>query len=138
MIFVDAGALYALADDGDIHHTAAKALHESEIEKASLATSALILTEVWSLIEHRAGIKPAFLWWEAIMASSYELLPVEPFDLTEALKIRKRYRDQNFGLVDCSTFALCEKHRISSVFTFDRKHFSVYRPSFTPRLDLLP
>jgi predicted nucleic acid-binding protein len=43
-----------------------------------------------------------------------------------------------FGFVDATCFALCEKHKIRKVFTYDRKHFSLYRPRFASHLELLP
>lgn len=65
-------------------------------------------------------------------------VPVEPDDLENAFKIEMKYKTAGFGLVDSTSFAICEKHKISRAFTFDRKDFSIYKPSFCNHLELLP
>lgn len=36
------------------------------------------------------------------------------------------------------TWLLCEKYKIEKVFTFDKKHFSIYKPNFLKSLIILP
>lgn len=70
--------------------------------------------------------------------AAFELLVTDAEDLTKALRIREAYPDQKFSIVDCLTMAACERYRIEGVFTFDRRDFSIFRPSFCPALTLLP
>lgn len=96
------------------------------------------MTEAWLLIEARVGPYYANRLWKAASEGLFHLLDLDREDLEKALEIEQRYRRAGFGLVDATCFALCEKHRIRRVFTYDRKHFSLYRPGFAASLELLP
>ena len=58
--------------------------------------------------------------------------------MAAALALEERYRDLTIGLTDAVSLALCERERITTVFTFDRKDFGSFRPSHVPALKLLP
>jgi predicted nucleic acid-binding protein len=68
----------------------------------------------------------------------FQILDMDSTDLRAALDIRLKYRDSGMSLVDAISLAACERYRISRVFTFDRVHFSIYRPRFTDALELVP
>jgi predicted nucleic acid-binding protein len=68
----------------------------------------------------------------------FEILELERDDLEYAFEIENKYQEAGFGFVDSTCFALCEKYKIQKVFTYDRKHFRLYKPSFSDFLDLLP
>jgi predicted nucleic acid-binding protein len=97
-----------------------------------------VLTESWLLLEARLGRSVANKVWGAVHRGVFELLELEREDLKAALEIELKYQDAGFGFVDATCFALCEKHKIRKVFTYDRKHFSLYRPRFASHLELLP
>ncbi len=138
MILVDTGALYALVDQNDIHHSEAKRFYKKVAGKETLCISLPILTETWLLIEARLGRYSANKLWTSVSKGAFEILKLEMDDLENALKIENKYYEADFGFVDSTCFALCEKHKISRVFTYDRKHFAIYKPSFSDSLDLLP
>lgn len=138
MIFVDTGALYALTDKNDKNHRQAKEFYASAIRREVFALSLPVLTESWLLLEARLGCFFANKVWEAANAGVFEILELEREDLKTALEIEQKYRDAEFGFVDATCFALCEKHKIAKVFTYDRKHFGIYQPGFAAQLILLP
>jgi hypothetical protein len=138
MILVDTGALYALTDKNDKNHRQAKKFYSSIVGQEILAISLPVLTESWLLLEARLGRSVANKVWGAVHRGVFELLELEREDLKAALEIELKYQDAGFGLVDATCFALCEKHKIRKVFTYDRKHFSLYRPRFVSHLELLP
>ncbi|MCR4420373.1 MAG: PIN domain-containing protein [Clostridia bacterium] len=86
----------------------------------------------------RLGIYYADRLWVAVGEGVFEVLPLEREDLLLALDIQRKYRDAGFGFVDATCFAVCERHRLRRVFTYDRKHFSLYKPTFAEALELLP
>jgi uncharacterized protein len=59
-------------------------------------------------------------------------------DLQRALELQWQYKDLELSLVDSSIVALAERLGIPRVFTFDRRHFAVVRPTGFPYLELLP
>ena len=71
-------------------------------------------------------------------AAAVALLPVEPDDVAHALALEARYADLGVGLTDAVSLALCERERITRVFTFDRRDFGAFRPAHAPALQLLP
>lgn len=97
-----------------------------------------ILTEAWLLTEARLGGYFADKLWKAASEGILDLLELDQGDLKKALDIEQKYHDAGFGIVDATSFALCEKYRIRKVFTYDKMHFSLYRPRFTSSLELLP
>jgi predicted nucleic acid-binding protein len=130
--------LYALADRNDINHSGAKEFYEQVAGKESLALSLPILTESWLLVEARLGYHFADRLWKSVSDGVFELLELDGDDLGKALEIENRYSQARFGIVDATCFALCEKHRIRKVFTYDRRDFGIYRPRFVESLELLP
>lgn len=138
MILLDTGAFYALIDRNDFNHKQAKEFYQGVADRETLCTSLPVFTEAWLLIDARLGSFIADRLWQALCDGVFEILPIERGDLQFALQIQSKYTDVGFGLVDATCFALCEKHQIRRVFTYDRKHFSIYKPQFTDSLELLP
>jgi predicted nucleic acid-binding protein len=138
VILVDTGALYALIDKNDINHPDARRFYEGVAGSESLAVSLPILTEAWLLVDARLGGYFANKLWQAALSDVFDILEIEGEDLKVALGIEKRYEKTGFGFVDATCFALCEKYKIRKVFTYDRKHFGIYKPSFSKSLDIVP
>lgn len=138
MILVDTGAFYALIDRNDINHRTAREFYKSVAGKKMLCISLPVLTEAWLLIEARLGAHFANRLLKAVCDGAFEILPLGTEELQMALAIDGEYADAGFGFVDSTCFALCERYRISQVFTYDKKHFSIYRPRFVAALQLLP
>ncbi|MBC7335608.1 MAG: PIN domain-containing protein [Clostridia bacterium] len=138
MILVDTGALYALVDRNDVNHAQAAEFYRRTAGREAFGITLPVLTEAYLLLEARLGIYYADRLWAAVGEGVFEVLPLEREDLLLALDIQRKYRDAGFGFVDATCFALCERHRLRRVFTYDRKHFSLYKPTFAEALELLP
>lgn len=138
MILIDTGAIYALTDKNDANHIGARRFYETVIGKETLSISLPILTEVWLLIDARLGPYFANRLWQSITEGVFEILDLNKSDIHKALEIERRYEKAGFGFVDSTCFALCERYKIRKVFTYDRKHFVIYKPSFSKSLELLP
>lgn len=132
-MFIDTAAFIALADEGDGCHARAKRFASELTARVQLFTSDLVLAETYSNLRYHLGGDPAREFSRSILAgdSGVELLLATHDDLLAAQRILEKYRDQKFSLVDAASFILMERHRIQTVFTFDR-HFAVYRPSGRP------
>ncbi|MBC7098762.1 PIN domain-containing protein [Candidatus Bipolaricaulota bacterium] len=125
-IFVDTSAFYALADEDDRHHHRAKEIYESLIAGEELFTSDYVLVECWFLIGSRLGREAALKFWDGLSTGIVEMIKVEPSDLAQAREILRRFPDQDFSLVDATSFAVMERKGIETAFTFD-SDFRVYR-----------
>ncbi len=138
MILVDTGAIYALTDRNDKNHEQAKEFYASRVRRETLGLPLPVLTESYLLLEARLGHFFANKVWEAAVSGVFELLVPTEEDLETAWRIEQEYPEAELGLVDAVCFALCERYKISKVFTYDRGHFALYRPRFTSYLELLP
>ncbi len=124
-VFIDTAAFYALADKSDRNHKRAKVVYESLI-KEELTTTDYVLIECWFLIGNRLGRQAAITFWDGLRSGIVELINVQPQDLDQARKVIESFPDQDFSLVDATSFAVMEREGIKSAFTFD-SHFRVYR-----------
>ena len=123
--FVDTSAFYALADESDRNHPQAKAFYQA-LGNARLATTDHILVECWFLIGSRLGRAAAVRFWDGLRSGIVDMLAVTLPDLDHAREIIERFPDQDFSLVDGTSFAVMEREGVNRVFTFD-SHFRIYR-----------
>jgi len=124
-IFVDTSAFYALADESDRNYPHARNLYGSLIRE-QLVTTDYILLECWFLIGNRLGRRVAIEFWDGLRSGIVEMIKGESQDLNQAREIIKRFSDQDFSLVDATSFAVMEREGIERAFTFD-PHFRIYR-----------
>ena len=121
--FVDTSVWYAAADSSDFGNKRAKlVLTRGE----SLVTSDHVLVETWSLIHHRLGAKAAERFWRGLRDGAAAIEPVGLADLEVAWRIGEEWRDQDFSIVDRTSFAVMNRLGIETAASLDG-HFSVYR-----------
>jgi predicted nucleic acid-binding protein len=65
-------------------------------------------------------------FWDAMHRGVVRALGVTSADLIRARRIAGDWKDQDFSLVDCTSFALMERLDIVEALAFDA-HFRVYR-----------
>jgi hypothetical protein len=129
-IFVDTSAWYALVDSDDADHKTAAAFLASNT--MPLITTNFIFSETVTLIRYRIGHEAARSFGQKLMESSFvRVFAVTPADEERAWDIFSKYRDQDFSFVDCTSFAVMERMKLSRAFGFDR-HFSVMRYAVVP------
>lgn len=138
MILADTGAIYATIARRDANHLAASRWFGWFAGKDQLCITQPILTESWLLISAHLGAYYANRFWDSVNSGVFEIIDLDPADLKIALDIEQKYDDSSLGFVDATSLAACEKYRIAKVFTFDRNHFSIYRPSYADFLELAP
>jgi predicted nucleic acid-binding protein len=95
-------------------------------DESDLVTSDHVLVETWLLLRHRLGRAAAETFWDGIRAGLATLECVGPLDLEAAHAIGEQFEDQDFSLVDRTSFALMQRLGIERAATLDA-HFSVYR-----------
>jgi uncharacterized protein len=125
-LFVDTGAFYAAADASDEHHHAAAATFTARGRAAELVTSDYVFVETWMLVRARLGREAAIRWWDAMRTGVVRTVGVTSRDLARAREIARDWADQDFSLVDCTSFALMERLDVVHAFAFDA-HFRVFR-----------
>ncbi|HEX2754222.1 MAG TPA: PIN domain-containing protein [Candidatus Limnocylindrales bacterium] len=129
-VFVDTSMFYAAIDAGDIDHERAKRTLSGE--SGDLLTTDHVLFETWRLLRKRLGRPVAERFFETIRAGLAEFEYIEPRDVEAAWAIGLGYPDQDFSIVDRTSFAVMERLGVRRVATFD-SDFAIYR--FGPRRD---
>jgi predicted nucleic acid-binding protein len=136
VIVVDASVAYALLDQRDAGHEAARSWYDQP--HRDLLTTPLVLAEVDHLAAARLGraARSAFLgdidrggytvaWWSSAVADS--------------VQIARRYLDLGVSLTDASLVALAARLETTSIATFDERHFRALQPlTGEPAFTLLP
>ncbi len=122
-LFVDTSIWYAAADSGDRSNSPAKTiLRDGE----ALVTSDHVLVETWSLLHHRLGRDVAERFWDGLRSGIAAIEAVGPADLEAAWEIGVSWRDQDFSIVDRTSFAIMRRLGIERVASLD-EDFSVFR-----------
>jgi predicted nucleic acid-binding protein len=65
-------------------------------------------------------------FWDAMETGVVQVLGVRSDDLVNARAIARAWPDQDFSLVDCTSFAVMEGRGLEEALAFDA-HFRVYR-----------
>lgn len=122
-LFVDTSAWYAAADADDSSNARAKSVLSGE---ETLLTTDHVLLETWLLLRHRLGRAAAERFWDGLRSGVALVEPVGAADLETAWAIGQAFEDQDFSMVDRTSFAVMQRLGIERVATFD-EHFAVYR-----------
>ena len=122
-LFVDTSAWYAAADSGDRSNARARVVLSTG---ERLVTTDHVLAETWMLVRHRLGKKAAERFWEGLRGGAAAIEVVSPGDLEAAWAIGERFPDQDFSIVDRTSFAVMERLGIHRAASFD-DDFLVFR-----------
>jgi predicted nucleic acid-binding protein len=88
--------------------------------------AAHVLIECWRLLNSRVHRLAAENFWRGIRRGIATLEKVNMADLETAWVIGEAFPDQDFSIVDRTSFAAMERLGITRVASFDN-HFAVYR-----------
>jgi predicted nucleic acid-binding protein len=122
-LFVDTSVWYAAVDVADFGNSAAKSILSSG---ETLVTTDHVLVETWTLLHHRLKPQVAERFWTGLRGGIATIEPVTLADLESAWQIGQSWRDQDFSIVDRSSFAVMQRLGIVCAASFD-DHFAVYR-----------
>jgi predicted nucleic acid-binding protein len=122
-LFVDTSVWYAAADKSDLSNSRAKTILSAG---EPLVTTDHILIETWTLIRNRLGRRAAERFWEALRNGVSAIEMVVAADLEAAWGIGASYRDQDFSLVDRTSFAVMRRLGVERAASFD-DDFAIFR-----------
>lgn len=125
---------YVDADDRN-HHTSLELL---QTHPGPLVVPTLVITEVVYLLGTRLGAGAEVRFLGDLAAGDFTVEPVAAGDWLRIAELVGRYRDLPLGAVDASVVATGERLGISELATFDRRHFTVVRPSHTHGFAIQP
>ena len=123
-VFVDTGVWYALAAADDASHERAVAVLGAHAGR--LATTDHVLVETWAVARSRRNRGADVLVATILGRNLAEVLTATPEDVRAALVIGERFADQDFSLIDRTSWAVMERHGIEEAASFD-VDYAVYR-----------
>ena len=132
-VLVDTSGYFALLNTRDAKHGPAKAVAERLAdESVRQFTTNAILFETHALILTKIGRHVARRFLEDLLQSATIVVRVAARDEQRAFVLIGQYDDKNFSFTDALSFAVMERLRISTAFTFDR-NFTQYGLAVLPK-----
>ncbi|HEY6331338.1 MAG TPA: PIN domain-containing protein [Blastocatellia bacterium] len=122
-LFVDTSIWYAAADSSDHSNSRAKAILKSG---EALVTSDHVLVETWTLLHHRLHRDAAERFWDGLRSGVTIIETIGPADMETAWDIGLFWRDQDFSIVDRTSFAVMRRLGMDRVASLD-EHFAIFR-----------
>lgn len=122
-VFVDSSVWFAAANIKDRNNAAAKQLLGGS---TNLITTDHVLVESWLVIRRHIHRRAAEGYWEGIRRGLAVVEKVRPADLDHAWAIGVAFPDQDFSIVDRTSFAVMERLGLTRVASFD-SDFAIYR-----------
>jgi predicted nucleic acid-binding protein len=133
-VLIDTGPLVAIYAASDAHHE--RCLDELARLKPPLMTCWPVLTEAHWLLRNDSRAAEALL--QGFAEGLTALLPMDAGALPWIAAFLRRYKNLGAQFADASLVYLAERDGISTVFTLDRRNFTVYRYAKNRRFTLLP
>jgi predicted nucleic acid-binding protein len=122
-MFVDTSAWFAAAVAKDRSNARAKKILADADE---LLTTDHVLIETWFLLNSRSGRIVAERFWNGLRSGAARLEFVIATDLEAAWQTGEVFADQDFSLVDRTSFAVMQRLGVTKVASFD-DDFAIYR-----------
>ncbi len=130
MIVADTGAIVALVDADDCHHSTLRALFEADPDAWVLPWA--ILPEVDYLLGAHVGREARALFLEDLARGAYAVEWGEAEDLERASELAATYGE--LGLVDGVVIAVAERLEAEAIATLDLRDFAAVEIRGRPRL----
>jgi len=122
-LFVDTSIWHAAADKSDLSNSRAKAILSGG---EPVVTTDHILIETWTLIQCRLGRSAAERFWQGLRSGVAVVEIVSATDLEAAWEIASAYREQDFSIVNRTSFAAMRRLGIERAASLD-EHFAIFR-----------
>jgi len=133
-VLVDTGPLVAILSREDAHHqTCVAALREMS---APLLSCWSVVTEAAWLLRRSPRAVQQLL--SSMDASFLELLPLAGMEAKAIASLMKKYESMRPQLADATLVYLAGRERIDTIFTLDRRDFSVYRTARRRAFRIIP
>jgi predicted nucleic acid-binding protein len=122
-VFVDSSVWFATIVARDSDNTRAKAIL---LGAEGRVTCDHVVVETWLLLKNRYRREAAEQFWDRIRRGAADVEVATLADLEAAWAIGEVFPDQDFSIVDRTSFVVMERLGITRVASFD-DHFAVYR-----------
>ncbi len=133
-VLADTGPLVAIFSANDQHHQAC--VQALSALPTPLLTCWPVITEACWILRDRPEAVQQLL--TTLGTSFLDLLPISGSEAGRISTVMATYQDLDSQLADASLVYLAHREKIDTVFTLDRRDFSVYRTSDRKPFQLIP
>jgi hypothetical protein len=133
-VLVDTGPLVAILDDQDAHHRAC--VETLAVLDGPLYTCWPVVTEAAWLLRHSPGAVRRLL--DSVNTAFVELLSLAGPEVRPIAELLEKYESIRPQLADAALVYLAGRERIETIFTLDRRDFSIYRTGSGRSFRILP
>ncbi len=135
-LIADSGAIYAIYDARDRHHSAVADAIDRETE--TIIVPMALLAEIDYLLRARVGSRAVSRFLEGVKIGVFVLEPFTAADVSRCRALLQTYADLDLGLADASVIAAAERLRVRRILTVDERHFRAVRAADGKPFVLLP
>lgn len=133
-VLVDTGPIVAILSGADEHHEAC--IRQFEQIRMPLSTCWPVITEAaWLLQSYPADIERMLSLCDG---RTFKLLTLDETDLVGIAAVLGKYEDLDIQLADASLVHLANRENIETIFTLDRRDFSVLRLAHGKKIRVIP
>ncbi len=86
----------------------------------------------------RISYDRAIQTFDILQSPAFEIIPLNADDRRRMSTLMRIYRDAKLDVADVAQVAIAEKMQIVTIYTFDRRDFTLIRPQHIPAFTLLP
>jgi hypothetical protein len=133
-VLIDAGPLVATLRQKDAHREAC--LEVRRRIRGDAYTCWPVVTEAAWLLRHTPGGVDRLL--QMCDGVDLAILPLWSEDIVGVRALLRRYADHPLDLADACLMHLADREGIATVFTIDRRHFSIHRMADGAALHIVP
>jgi len=133
-MLLDTGPLVAILDRSEHNHI--RCVEFLKSYHGRLITTESVLTESMYLLNHSIYAQRACI--DFILKGGATLFPFSPKTLARCIELMERYSDTPMDFADATLVALAEEINTNSIFTLDRRDFSIYRTHHGKSFDIFP
>jgi len=134
-IIVDSGVLIAIIDSSDKWHLDCLNALKKLPEITEYVTSESCIAEATYILPNSKFVKKLEHIIQSLPLTTIALVPK---DLARVFALMEKYQDQPMDFADACVVALAERLGITTVFTIDRRDFSIYKPNHATRFRVIP
>lgn len=135
-MIVDTSGLLAFFNDKEPAHAAVRQVIEDADD--SLVVSPFVVAEVDYLVATRHGVDAELAVLRQLSSGAFEHADMTADDISQAVRVIERYRDQEIGITDASLVVLAARYKTRRILTLDHRHFRVLRLARGHAFTLLP
>ena len=133
-VLVDAGPLIALLDQDDPEHV--ESVEAFKTIRDPLITVWPAFTEAMYLL--RGSWRGQKALWSRLETDALTMATLDETDAPRMRELMEKYRDLPMDLADAALVRVAERESLTQVFTFDLRHFSIYRLKRGRRFSVVP